>query len=103
MTIEILNWGVTVSSHAPKLNPALQTTENRIREATEFREITCDVSGETILAGVFDRADLRSGDQIIGPALIIEAQTTTLVSADFSAFIDLGGNIWMTQRQEAME
>ena len=103
MTIEILNWGVTVSSHAPTLKPALRTTENRIREATEFREITCDVSGETILAGVFDRADLQSGDQIIGPALILEAQTTTLVSADFSAFIDLGGNIWMTQRQEAME
>jgi N-methylhydantoinase A len=56
-----------------------------------------------IPAGVFDRADLRSGDQIIGPALIIEAQTTTLVSTDFSAFIDIGGNIWMTQRQEAME
>ena len=103
MTIEILNWGVTVSSHAPTLKPAIRTTENRIREATEFREITCDVSGETIPAGVFDRTDLRSGDQIIGPALIIEAQTTTLVSADFSAFIDLGGNIWMTQRQEAME
>ena len=103
MTIEILNWGVTVSSQAPTLKPALRTTENRIRKATEFREITCDVSGETILAGVFDRADLRSGDQIIGPALILEAQTTTLVSADFSAFIDLGGNIWMTQRQEAME
>ena len=103
MTIEILNWGVTVSSHAPTLKPATQTTENRIKEATEFREITCDVSGETKLAGVFDRADLRSGDQIIGPALIVEAQTTSLVSADFSAFIDLGGNIWMTQIQEAME
>lgn len=102
MTIEILNWGVTVSSHAPTLKPALRTAENRIREATEFREITCDVSGETILAGVFDRADLQSGEQIIGPALILEAQTTTLVSADFSAFIDLGGNIWMTRTQEAM-
>ena len=103
MTIEILNWGVTVSSHAPTLKPASQTTENRIKEATEFREITCDVSGSKIRAGVFDRANLRSGDQIIGPALIIEAQTTSLVSADFSAFIDLGGNIWMTQRQEAMK
>ena len=103
MTIEILNWGVTVSSHAPTLKPASQTTENRIKEATEFREITCDVSGSKIRAGVFDRANLRSGDQIIGPALIIEAQTTSLVSADFSAFIDLGGNIWMTQIQEAME
>lgn len=102
MTIEILNWGVTVSSHAPTLKPALRTAENRIREATEFREITCDVSGETILAGVFDQADLQSGEQIIGPALILEAQTTTLVSADFSAFIDLGGNIWMTRTQEAM-
>ena len=103
MTIEILNWGVTVSSHAPTLKPATQTTENRIKEATEFREITCDVSGSKIRAGVFDRADLRSGDQIIGPALIIEAQTTTLVSVDFSALIDLGGNIWMTQTQEAMK
>ena len=103
MTIEILNWGVTVSSQAPTLKPALRTTENRIREATESREIICDVSGETILAGVFDRANLQSGDQIIGPALIIEAQTTILVSTDFSAFMDLGGNIWMTQRQETME
>ena len=103
MTIEILNWGVTVSSHAPTLKPATQTTENRIKEATEFREITCDVSGSKIRAGVFDRADLRSGDQIIGPALIIEAQTTTLVSVDFCALIDLGGNIWMTQTQEAMK
>ena len=103
MTIEILNWGITVSSHAPTLKPASQTTENRIKEATEFREMTCDVSGSKIRAGVFDRANLRSGDQIIGPALIIEAQTTSLVSADFSAFIDLGGNIWMTQRQEAMK
>ena len=103
MTIEILNWGVTVSSHAPTLKPATQTTENRIKEATEFREITCDVSGSKIRAGVFDRADLHSGDQIIGPALIIEAQTTTLVSVDFSALIDLGGNIWMTQTQEAMK
>lgn len=103
MTIEILNWGVTVSSHVPTLKPATQTTENRIKEATEFREITCDVSGSKIRAGVFDRADLRSGDQIIGPALIIEAQTTTLVSVDFCALIDLGGNIWMTQTQEAMK
>lgn len=103
MTIEILNWGVTVSSHAPTLKPATQTTENRIKDATEFREITCDVSGSKIRAGVFDRADLRSGDQIIGPALIIEAQTTTLVSVDFSALIDLGGNIWMKQTQEAMK
>ena len=103
MTIEILNWGVTVSSQAPTLKPALRTTENRIKEATEFREITCDVSGSKIRAGVFDRADLRSGDQIIGPALIIEAQTTTLVSVDFCALIDLGGNIWMTQTQEAMK
>ena len=103
MTIEILNWGVTVSSQAPTLKPALRTTKNRIKEAIEFREITCDVSGSKIRAGVFDRADLRTGDQIIGPALIIEAQTTTLVSVDFCALIDLGGNIWMTQTQEAMK
>jgi hypothetical protein len=30
-----------------------------------------------------------------GPALIVEPQTTTLLSADFTASIDAGGNIVM--------
>jgi N-methylhydantoinase A len=44
------------------------------------------------------REDLISGDFIAGPALIIESQTTTLVSPAFDATLDRVGNIVLTSR-----
>jgi N-methylhydantoinase A len=44
-------------------------------------------------AAVFDRAALEPGDYLCGPALIVEPQTTTLVSADFTARVDGDGNL----------
>jgi len=46
---------------------------------------------------VIDRASLASGDQVTGPALITEPQTTTLVSRDFTAQVDAGGNLVLTR------
>ena len=43
------------------------------------------------------------GDHLSGPALIIEPQTTTFVSADFSANMDGGGNIWLNRNREGGE
>ncbi len=47
---------------------------------------------------LIDRDDLRPGDAIGGPALIAEAQTTTVVTARFDAAIDDAGNIVLTRR-----
>jgi N-methylhydantoinase A len=51
-----------------------------------------------VQAAVHDRALLSPGDTITGPALIVEPQTTTLLSADFTASIDAGGHIVMERR-----
>lgn len=101
MTIEIMNWGLTVS--APVLAPPgkVAETETRNITAAETREVLCDVTGAWSKAGVFDRTALQPGDQLAGPALIVEPQTTTYVSADFAAHIDAAGNIWLTRTQEA--
>ncbi len=95
MKIEVLNWGVTVSS--PDLpHDVLETNQqDRTASALEMREILCDLTGEPRKAGLFDRADLGPGDVVQGPALITEPQTTTLVSTDFRAQIDAQGNIWL--------
>ncbi|OED42966.1 methylhydantoinase [Chromatiales bacterium (ex Bugula neritina AB1)] len=99
MQIEILNWGVSVST--PVKTAALQPGEsvgNRV-SSNSTRTITCDMSGKSIQAQLLHRADLPAGAVIHGPALIQESQTTTLVSADFSASIDTAGNIHL-QRTE---
>ncbi len=102
MTIEILNWALRVATHAP---PAIAIGPvETVREAasTGTRPIRCDVTGKAVEARVHDRAALRPGDRIAGPALIVEPQTTTLVSADFAAHADHDGNLVLT-RQVALE
>lgn len=61
----------------------------------------CDVTGAWRAAGVFDRHSLRAGDQVVGPALIVEPQTTSFAIADFTATVDGAGNIWMQREAGA--
>ncbi len=101
MTIEILNWGLSVSSQAPSHVPQPESPNSYSPTPIESREILCDLSGEWRAVDVFNRADLTPGATLTGPALIVEAQTTTFVSADFSTTVDGQGNIWLTRQEEA--
>ena len=100
MSIEILNWGLTVSAGtAPPPERADDAPACQSRPKGQ-RRIWCNVSRTWAEADVYDRAALPAGSRIDGPALITEAQTTTFVSADFSACTDASGNIWMTAKEE---
>ena len=50
---------------------------------------------------LFDRGALAPGAAVEGPALIVEAQTTTVVTAAFDARIDRAGNIVLTRKRPA--
>ncbi|MEM9058899.1 MAG: hydantoinase/oxoprolinase family protein [Pseudomonadota bacterium] len=100
MTIEILNWALSVSAPAPDHTASRSSTESTLKTTTVSRPILCDVTGAWREAAIHERAALASGDRIPGPALIAEPQTTTLVSADFTATIDAHGNIWMIRTEE---
>jgi len=101
MDIEILNWGVSVASEASDHRTLGSAPSPQVRPPANTRQISCDITGHPVQAGVFDRTDLEPGDRLTGPALIVEPQTTTLVSADFRADIDSIGNIWLTRLEEA--
>ena len=95
MRIEILNWGLDVSAPPPPDTPATPETGSQTATPEGHRHILCDVTGAWCDVPTYAREALAPGDQLAGPALIVEAQTTTLVSADFSAKVDARGNIWM--------
>lgn len=99
MTIEALNWSVVASTPARGIAPRPEDApENRpVPEAS--RPILCDVSAERVAAAVYDRASLSPGDRLSGPALIVEPQSTTLVSADFDARVDAVGNLLLERRE----
>lgn len=100
MTIEVLNWALEISSEPPALARHQEPRQKRLAQPTGQRRILCDVTGTWREADIHDRDTLRRGDHLNGPALIIEPQTTTFVSADFSASVDGGGNIWLIRNRE---
>ncbi|MEO0402882.1 MAG: hydantoinase/oxoprolinase family protein [Pseudomonadota bacterium] len=96
MRIEMLNWAVSVSAPSPAFAPPDVQTGSAA-PVRETRQIWCDVTQVWRAAKVVLRATLKPGKPLVGPALIVEPQTTTLVSADFCAQVDAVGNIWLTQ------
>ncbi|OBY28048.1 hydantoinase/oxoprolinase family protein [Leisingera sp. JC1] len=100
MKIEILNWAVRVATPDAKVPPVPEVPELRTITPGAFRPIICDVDGREKQAAFVPRDSLKPGDRIPGPALITEPQTTTLVSADFSAHADAIGNLVLTQDQK---
>ncbi len=99
MVIEILNWSVRLGTGVtaptpepapPQLSPAVPQRQH---------EILCEVIQARRLADVYDRATLAPGHTLTGPALIVEPQTTTYVSADFHAAVDGDGNLVLTRSE----
>jgi N-methylhydantoinase A len=100
MKIEILNWAVRVASLQEEVLIVDEPAEMQVIEPAQTRSITCDLTGEPVAAGIYDRRTLTPGDCVNGPALIIEPQTTTLVSADFSAEVGSDGSLIVTQKTQ---
>ncbi|WP_425084498.1 hydantoinase/oxoprolinase family protein [Ruegeria profundi] len=100
MQIEILNWAVQVATPDAAVPEMLSTPAVTTMTPSETRPIICDVDGQTKQAGFVARTNLNPGDRICGPALIHEPQTTTLVSADFSAHVDAIGNLVLIRDQK---
>lgn len=99
MMIEVLNWSVRVASQSQSVGLIPKVKAASAPDPQRHHEILCEVTGQRRTIPVFDRAWLAPGQQISGPSLIVEPQTTTYVSADFSARLDGDGNIEL-QRQE---
>jgi N-methylhydantoinase A len=51
------------------------------------------IAGHTVTARVVSRAGLAAGDEVSGPALIEQSDTTTLLATDEVAVVDGAGNL----------
>ena len=61
--------------------------------SAKLRDTEIFIEGATMTAGIYDRDKLRAGDQIPGPAIVIEMDSTALVHPDCAAHVDAFGNI----------
>ncbi|HEV7997503.1 MAG TPA: hydantoinase/oxoprolinase family protein [Stellaceae bacterium] len=97
--VELLSW-VLLLSAPPPAGPAATPPSPApyTPEPARHRPVFDPDAGEFILVAIHDRQALKPGAQIPGPAIIVEDQTSTLVTRLFDAGIDRFGYIELTRR-----
>lgn len=91
---------MTASSPTEAPAPRQQVTRRAATAAESHRRVYEPALGSMADFAVYRRDDLAPGAELSGPALIEEAQTTTVVPASFTAYIDSVGTIVMERRNE---
>ncbi len=97
---EIVNLRAVAMGEALELEAAQLEQGNGDPSAAKIRDHTLWMDGEQRAAVIYDRAKLRQGDTIDGPAIITEMDSTTLVENDCVATIDAVGNILINPKTE---
>ena len=90
---EIVNLRAVALGEALEIDAAELDKGDGNPVGAKLREHTLWMGGKQREAAIYDRARLRQGDTIPGPAIITEMDSTTLVETDCVATIDAVGNI----------
>ncbi|HEX2825974.1 MAG TPA: hydantoinase/oxoprolinase family protein [Burkholderiales bacterium] len=97
MAVEIMSWSVTVSTQVERA-PAAQPLPPAAAEAVSTRRMFEPKLAKWLNVPVYERRNMPPGAQAQGPALIVEDQTTVVVTSDFDAAIDSLGYIVLDKR-----
>ena len=102
MQVEIMNWAVRVESKVEsRTHNHSVVQENRPAPAFHKPIFFGNQLGWRDTP-VYYREELKPGDVIVGPALIVEAQTSTLVTSKFEATVNGDGCLVLTIRESGV-
>jgi N-methylhydantoinase A len=101
LEIEIVTWSVTVRGEQPPSTslPLLRQGERKITHHT--RAIFDPARGLPLQNDIFRREDLTPGCKIVGPAIVVEQETTTVITSPFDAIIQVDGSILLTRKGDS--
>ena len=90
---EIVNLRAVALGEAPDLPAAELAKGDGSPAAAKIRDHTLWMDGREQAAVIYDRAKLRQGDTIPGPAIVTEMDATTLIESGCVATVDRVGNL----------
>jgi N-methylhydantoinase A len=97
--VEVLSWVMLLSAPRPAENETVAPTpEPHTPEPARWRPVFDAETGEFVEVAIHERSKLRPGALIRGPAVIVEDETSTVVSRLFDARIDAYGYIELSRR-----
>ena len=97
-SVEVVN--IRLSAIGETAKPEIASYPLTVAEPSDAQIATnrMDFNGETFSTNSYQRESLCSGNQIEGPAIIVEFSATTVVPPNFSVFVDAYQNLILTQK-----
>jgi N-methylhydantoinase A len=93
---ELVNARATVTGPRPDVAPVQLEPGDGDPQGALVTEAPVHVGGERVTARVYDRARLRAGDVVRGPAIVTEMDSTTLVLPGHAADVHASGSLLIT-------
>ncbi|MEO0492804.1 MAG: hydantoinase/oxoprolinase family protein [Actinomycetota bacterium] len=93
LAIEAVSWSVRVASVVETPTPVELSTAGSPVVAPNQRPMYDPITGADADAGVVERSSLAAGDQVLGPAVIVEDQTTTVLASHHVATMQEDGTV----------
>ena len=98
LQIEVVGWSVKVSSPRPEIEKTVSVASENIVTSDLKRVIYDPVEDSEVDASIFEREKLNPGDCVMGPAIIVENQTTTWISSEKKSSVQQDNCLLVTKK-----
>lgn len=102
LDVEVMNWSVRAESVSAPRQPVERVAAKHEAPSVGKRQIFDAREAGFLDAQIVERADMRTGSMVNGPAAIVEAETTTIVTAGYAATLQADGCL-LVQRKETAQ
>ena len=101
LEIEIVTISVKASDKRAAPEPATLTLGSRTVTAAQSRHVFDPSSTRQLPTGIIARESLATGDRVAGPAVVVERETATVVTAPFDVVMQSDGSLLLVRKEIA--
>ncbi|RAR52610.1 N-methylhydantoinase A [Paraburkholderia unamae] len=99
LDIEIVSWAVKASSPLPPVERLQLVSSRDAVTPASTRQIFDAALSRFVEAAIVERGSLKVGESVKGPAIIVEPETSTLVTSSFDAMVQPDGCLLVVAKE----
>jgi N-methylhydantoinase A len=97
LNVEVLSWSLRLATVGARIEACPPAPADDLATPADHVEVIDPATGGRERIALYNRGELAPGSTVAGPALIVEDETTTMVTKSFTARIDALGSVVMTR------
>jgi N-methylhydantoinase A len=101
LEIEIVTWSVKVQDVRPAPAPVALTLGRSAHPAPAHRPVFDPATGQNLTTGIVDRGTIAPGARVSGPVVIVERETSTVVTSPFDVVMQDDGSLLLIRKGTA--